>query len=607
MTVTIVRNAAVLDPVSATRVEGQAVAVENGRIADVGPRLTGPSDAVIVDAGNRTVMPGLIDAHTHPAIVDEDVFGLAEWPPSYVAARAGRVLRGMLLRGFTSIRDVGGGDHGLARAVDEGYFDGPRMFYGGKQLSQTGGAGDWRAPSRVVYDRHYYTPAIGVICDGVAEVRRAVREEVRRGAHHIKVYLSGAVDSPSDRVDSTQFSMEELVAIVEEATAANIYVAGHAYTSRAINRGLRAGVRSIEHGNLMDASSIPLFKEFGAFYVPTIVTYQTLAERARAGLLPADIEAKLTHVIDGALGALEMAHRAGLPIVYGTDLFAGTHDQQLREFVIRSEVQPPADLIRAATTTAARLLRREGELGVIAPGALADLLVIDGNPLDDIRVLTTPDVTLKLIMKDGQLVKNELPTSLHLADGFVQRLVDVLRVDVELVRESLLGPGDGLLDRRLDLGFADDEQPRLAGLDEVAELLGGRPGHSLGQVAGERADHPADGGRADNRRREDRADRRPDADPPPGAVPRRRLVLVLVHLAVGVLGHDGGVIGSDQATSVQVLDDLVVLPRRRLVRIGGDEDEYAVGLCHCGSLSGRSAVRSLTLVAGVDPVVTCSR
>jgi cytosine/adenosine deaminase-related metal-dependent hydrolase len=141
-------------------------------------------------------------------------------------------------------------------------------------------------------------------------------------------------------------------------------------------------VRSIEHGNLMDVSSIPLFKEFGAFYVPTIVTYQTLAERARAGLLPADIEAKLGHVIDGALGALE--------------------------FIIRSEVLPPADLVRAATTTAARLLRREGELGVIAPGALADLLVIDGNPLDDIRVLTTPETTLKLIMKDGRIFKNEL-------------------------------------------------------------------------------------------------------------------------------------------------------------------------------------------------------
>ena len=408
MGVTILRNASVLDPERGELAEGQSVVVDGNRIADVGPGLAGPDDAVVFDVAGRTVMPGLIDAHTHPAIVDADLFAMAEWPPSYVAARAGRALEGMLTRGFTTIRDVGGGDFGLAKAVEDGYFTGPRIRYGGKQLSQTGGAGDWRAPSRRVYDDNYYSPAIGVICDGVPEVRRAVREEVRRGAHHIKVYLSGAVDSPSDRVDSTQFSLEELRAIVEEATAANIYVAGHAYTSRAINRGLECGVRSIEHGNLMDASSIPLFKQYDAFYVPTIVTYQALAAKSRAGLLPADIAAKLEDVIDGAIGALEMAHAAGLPIVYGTDLFADLHDQQLQEFVIRAEVQPPADLIRSATTTAARLLRMAGDVGVVAPGALADLLVIEGNPLEDIRVVTTPQRSLKLIMKDGRIYKNEL-------------------------------------------------------------------------------------------------------------------------------------------------------------------------------------------------------
>jgi imidazolonepropionase-like amidohydrolase len=408
MAVTILRNASVLDPEAGSLTPGQSVVVEGGRIADVGPGLTGPEDAVVLDVAGRTVMPGLIDAHTHPAIVDQELFDMAEWPPTYVAARASHALAGMLARGFTSIRDVGAGEIGLARAVEEGYFTGPRLFYGGKQLSQTGGAGDWRAPSRRVYDDNYYSPAIGVICDGVPEVRRAVREEVRRGAHHIKVYLSGAVDSPSDRVDSTQFSIEELNAIVEEATAANIYVTGHAYTSRAINRGLECGVRCIEHGNLMDASSIPLFQKFGAFYVPTIVTYHALTDRARRGLLPADIEGKLKEVIDGAIGALEMAHQAGIPIVYGTDLFADMHDWQLREFLIRSQVQPPADLIRSATSTAARLLGREGELGVVAPGALADLLVIDGNPLDDIRVLTTPEQTLKLIMKQGTVYKKEL-------------------------------------------------------------------------------------------------------------------------------------------------------------------------------------------------------
>ena len=408
MGVTILRNASVLDPERGELAEGQSVVINGSRIADVGRGLTGPDDAVVFDVAGRTVMPGLIDAHTHPAVVDMDLFAMAEWPPSYVAARAGRALEGMLARGFTTIRDVGGGDFGLARAVEEGYFTGPRIRFGGKQLSQTGGAGDWRAPSRRVYDDNYYSPAIGVICDGIPEVRRAVREEVRRGAHHIKVYLSGAVDSPSDRVDSTQFSLEELRAIVEEATAANIYVAGHAYTSRAINRGLECGVRSIEHGNLMDSSSIPLFKQYEAFYVPTIVTYHTLAAKSRDGLLPADIAVKLQQVIDGALGALEMAHAAGIPIVYGTDLFADMHDQQLQEFVIRAEVQPPADLIRSATTTAAQLLRLVGEVGAVAPGALADLLVVDGNPLEDIRVLTTPQRSLKLIMKDGQVYKNEL-------------------------------------------------------------------------------------------------------------------------------------------------------------------------------------------------------
>jgi imidazolonepropionase-like amidohydrolase len=407
MGVTIFQNASVLDPDLAELTPGLSVVVEDGKIAEVGPGLSGPDHALTLDVRGKTVMPGLIDAHTHPAIVD-DHFQMAEWPPTYVAARAGRVLEGMLARGFTTIRDVGLGDVGLARAVEEGYFTGPRMRYGGKQLTQTGGAGDWRRPSQRVYDDNYFAPTLGVICDGVPEVRRAVREEVRRGAHHIKVYLSGAVDAASDRVDSTQFSLEELRAIVEEAEAANIYVTGHAYTSRAINRGLECGVRCIEHGNLMDSSSIPLFQKYGAFYVPTIVTYHCLRRKARAGLLPKDIAAKNEQVIAGAIDALALAHEAGLPIVYGTDLFADTFGHQLEEFIIRSEVQPAADLIRSATSTAARLLRMEGQVGAVVPGAFADLLVIDGNPLQDIRVLTTPEQTLKLIMKEGQIYKNQL-------------------------------------------------------------------------------------------------------------------------------------------------------------------------------------------------------
>jgi imidazolonepropionase-like amidohydrolase len=401
----IFQHASILDPDLGVLIPDQCVAVEAGRIVDVGPNLRAPADAQVFDVAGKTLMPGLIDVHTHPAVVDMDVTGMAEWPPNYVAARASRALEGMLFRGFTTIRDVGGGDWGLARAVEDGYFTGPRIFYGGKQLTQTGGAGDWRGPGRTVYDSNYFSPAIGVICDGVSEVRRAVRDEVRRGAHHIKVYLSGAVDSPTDRVDSTQFSLEELRAIVEEATAANIYVAGHAYTSRAINRGLECGVRTIEHGNLMDASSIPLFQKYAAFYVPTIVTYHALARRQD---LTEDIATKLHRVLDQALVALELAHKAGIPIAFGTDLFADMHAQQLNEFTLRTQVQSPADVLKSATTVAAQVLRRSDELGTIAHNARADLLVVDGNPLEHIEVLTHPETNLKLIMKAGQVVKNTL-------------------------------------------------------------------------------------------------------------------------------------------------------------------------------------------------------
>ncbi len=212
-------------------------------------------------------------------------------------------------------------------------------------------------------------PALGVICDGVDAVRKASREEIRRGASHLKLMLSGGVASPTDRVDSVQFSREEIRAAVEEAEAANLYVAGHAYTSRAINRGLECGVRSIEHGNLMESSSLPLFQESGAFYVPTLATYSALASRGREFGLPEHSHRKVFDVLDAGLHALELAHRAHLPIVFGTDLLGGMHEEQLSEFTLRHEIQPPADILRSATTVAARLLRMEGVIGVVAPGA----------------------------------------------------------------------------------------------------------------------------------------------------------------------------------------------------------------------------------------------
>jgi imidazolonepropionase-like amidohydrolase len=399
-------NASILDADAERLAPDQSVLCVDDRIVEVGPtpELRGTAADRVVDVHGGVLMPGLIDCHVHVSAVTADLAQQSEWSPFYVAARAAEIMRGMLDRGFTTVRDVGGADFGLARAVDEGVFDGPRLIFGGRALSQTGGHGDGRSRGRTAQEPGYSYQSMSVVCDGVEEVRRAVREEIKRGAHHIKLMLSGGVASPTDRVDSTQFSLEEIRAAVEEAEAANLYVTGHAYTARAINRALECDVRCIEHGNLMDSTSPPLFLKHAAYYVPTLVTYSALAEQGREGGLPAASYAKVFDVLDAGLQALQMADRAGVPIAYGTDLLGAMHAWQSREFKIRAEVQQPAAILRASTSTAARLLRLEGQIGTIAPGAFADVLVVDGNPLDDINLLAEPGSHVRMVVQTGRVV-----------------------------------------------------------------------------------------------------------------------------------------------------------------------------------------------------------
>jgi imidazolonepropionase-like amidohydrolase len=403
------QNASVLDAERGTLTPDQAVLIEGDRIVDVGPSASTHADAARpVDVHGRVLMPGLIDSHVHAIAASANLGDVADWSPMYVAAHAAAILRGMLQRGFTTVRDVGGADHGLTQAVDEGLFEGPRVIFGGRALSQTGGHADSRGRADTRLEPGYPWSSLGRVCDGVDEVRRAVREEIKRGAQHIKLMLSGGVASPTDRVDSTQFSEDEIRGAVDEAQAANIYVAGHAYTARAIERGLRCGVRSIEHGNLMDESTPPLFVQHQAYYVPTLVTYSALAEHGREYGLPASSHAKVFDVLNDGLRALELAQRGGVQIAFGTDLLGPMHRFQSQEFRIRAEVQPPADIVRAATTVGARLVRQEGQIGVIAPGARADLLVVDANPLEDIGVLADPDRHLVLIMQGGRVYRDRL-------------------------------------------------------------------------------------------------------------------------------------------------------------------------------------------------------
>lgn len=398
---TVLSGGHVLDVVVGTW-QTADVRIDGGTVTAIGPDLTDPA-ATVIDVAGRYVMPGLIDGHVHVTAFTAELGELERTAGSYVHAQSARIMREMLGRGFTTVRDMSGADHGLARAQQEGLISGPRLFFCGHALSQTGGHGDMRepgddrAPSR-------HTCGIGVVADGVDAVRVAARNELRKGAHHVKIMASGGVASPTDRIDSTQYSIEEITAVVQEATAANRYVAAHAYTARAINRALRAGVRSIEHGNLLDRESLELFREHDAFLVPNLVTYWALKEEGRAHGLSEASWAKVDAVLENGLEAIRQAHDAGVAMVYGTDLLGGMHVHQNEEFRLRAKVQPVIDVIRSATTVAAELLGLPGTLGVVAPGAIADLIVLDGDPLTDVSVLADIDQHLRLVIQDGRPV-----------------------------------------------------------------------------------------------------------------------------------------------------------------------------------------------------------
>ncbi|MCO1574422.1 amidohydrolase family protein [Crossiella sp. SN42] len=407
MTDLLLRDGLVLD-VRTGEYREASIRCADGRIAEIAPRLSAPDQVRVLDLAGAVVLPGLIDAHVHVTAATAALNELPAWSPSYVAAHAARIMRSMLLRGFTTVRDAAGADYGLADAQAEGLITGPRLAFCGKALSQTGGHGDLRGRGTAQADGHPCCAGLGRVADGVDAVRVAARDELRKGAHHLKVMASGGVASPTDRIDSTQYSPAELRAVVEEAEAANRYVAAHAYTARAVNRALEAGVRSIEHGNLIDDRSVELFREREAFLVPTLVTYWALKQEGAAHGLPEPSQRKIDEVLNGGLRALERAARGGVRLVYGSDLLGGMHRHQNHEFRLRREVQQPIDIIRAATTTAADLLCLPGEIGTVDVGAHADLLVLDRDPLADIGALADP-THITQVIQGGAIVSDGRP------------------------------------------------------------------------------------------------------------------------------------------------------------------------------------------------------
>jgi imidazolonepropionase-like amidohydrolase len=404
------RNFGMLDPDVGEIRGGYELLVEGDRIKDVSERPITTANAMTIDCGGRTLMPGLIDSHVHALHSEVNIRYLEAMPLTLLAARAGTRLKAMLDRGFTTVRDTGGADWGLKTAVETGHFVGPRLFIAGQSIGPTGGHSDGRrrtdmGGSCICCNGLQFKSAIA---DGADDVRKAAREQMRQGADHVKIMMSGGVASPYDPLDSLQFSIPEVKAAVEEAEAFGRYVCAHAYSPEAITRAAHNGVRTIEHGNLIDEASAKLMAEKGMFLVANLVAYYAMKDRAAQFGMTAESLAKNDLVIDGGLRSLEICKRAGVPVAYGTDLLGELHWDQSREFSLRAEVVPAIEIIRSATTIGAQVLRMEGLIGTLARGAYADIIVVDGNPLKQLSLFENQGQHLSVIMKGGVLYKNRL-------------------------------------------------------------------------------------------------------------------------------------------------------------------------------------------------------
>jgi len=389
-----------------------SVSVKDGLIASVSATPIDRGDATVVDVGGRTLMPGLIDAHAHIVGLSLTPKNIA-YPAAEIAIASANYLRNCLMDGYTTIREAGGADHATARLLAEGHIVGPRLFYSGKALTQTGGGADFRTADEEIDPCGHVGPFsnMSVIADGTDEVRKAAREELRKGATQIKLFASGGVVFPAEgHATRYEFSDAELRAAVEEAAARDTYVMAHVYTDEGVRRCLKAGVRSIEHANFVTEETVAMMAECGAFYVPTFISLVQRVESAAETHLPDAIVDNLRRTIARGRQVYAWAKKHKVPIGFGTDLWGPeAQKSQLREFEMRRDVDTPADILRSATATNAELLMEKGRLGAIAEGARADLLVVEGDPLADLGVLMDPQKHLKFIMKDGVVYKNELP------------------------------------------------------------------------------------------------------------------------------------------------------------------------------------------------------
>ncbi len=403
----VFQNAFLIDGNGGEPVPDTMLTVAKGKIQEIQPGSKGkiPSGRVI-DLKGKTLMPGLIDAHVHVGNIEIVVEKTAALPPAVYVLRATRNLETDLNLGFTTLRDAGGLDWSFREAIDQGLIRGPRLLLSVNMITQTGGHGDKRGRAR---EAHVPRNSIGIfpeVCDGPDAVRKGAREALRRGADQVKVMADGGVNSPSDKPGQWQYTVEELRAAVETAEAAGTYVMAHAYGVQSIRNCMEAGVRSIEHGNLLDAPTAQMMAQQGAYLVPTLTVFDILPKEGRGAGMDAFLLEKLDVVSKRAKQGLDVAYRAGVKIGSGTDIIGPFQHLKGRELALKAEVMTPMEAIVSATRTNAELLGWAGLLGTLEPGKIADLIVVDGNPLKDMTLFEQGLKRVLLVMKEGRIMKD---------------------------------------------------------------------------------------------------------------------------------------------------------------------------------------------------------
>lgn len=381
-------------------------------------KIDADANVRVIPAGGRVLMPGLIDMHWHAMLVRPTPAMLLSSDAGYANLLAGVEATATLMRGFTTIRDLGGPSFDLKRAIDEGLLPGPRIYPSGAVITITSGHGDFRQLSdlpRTIGGMLARVEQLGgsMIADSPDEVRLRVREQLMRGASQIKLTAGGGVASPFSPLDVSTFTEAELRAAVEAAENWGTYVCTHAYTSVSIQRSIAAGVKCIEHGHLMDESTARLMAEKGIW----LSTQPFLDLSAASGLGPAE-QAKLAQVVTGTDNVYALAKKYRIKTAFGTDVLFSKElaERQGAMLAALTRWYSPAEALIMATSTNAQLLQLSGlrnpypgELGVVEGGALADLLLVDGNPLENLALVADPDKNFLVIMKNGRIYKDTLP------------------------------------------------------------------------------------------------------------------------------------------------------------------------------------------------------